>query len=45
MPGGMLQWGIDIAPATGIIDKDHQRYGRAAEYVQRIKALFQNVEF
>ena len=42
MPGGMLQRGIDIAPATGIIDKDHQGYGRAAKYVQGIKAIFQD---
>jgi len=41
MPGGMLQWGINIAPAAGIVDKYHQSYRRSAENIEGIEALFQ----
>jgi len=41
MPGGMLQWGINIAPAAGVVDKYHQSYRRSAKNIEGIEALFQ----
>ena len=44
MPGGMLQWGINIAPAAWIIHKDHQSYRRSAKNIEGIETLFQQQE-
>lgn len=39
MPGCMFQRVIDVAPATGIIHKNHQRYCSAAEDIEGIEAF------
>ena len=41
MPGGMRQRGIQIAPATWIVYKDHEGNRSAPEYVEGIVSFLQ----
>jgi hypothetical protein len=41
----MLQGGINISPATGVIYQDHKGHSSTPEYVEGIEALGQNDEF